>query len=93
MTKPAPEDTLKCHLTVEEPKELVKENAIVVSNVQTSPELKNKIQVPQITTETKPIRKGPRKTVPELYNLEDYAEPEKPVKINLDLDLYQMEKV
>ena len=93
MTKPTPEDTLKCHLTVEEPKELIEKNTIVVSNVQTSPELNNETQVSQITTEIKPIRKEPQKTVPQLYNLEDYAEPEKPVKINLDLDLYQMEKI
>jgi hypothetical protein len=31
--------------------------------------------------------------MPELYNLEDSTESEKPVKIDLDLDLYQMEKV
>jgi hypothetical protein len=91
LTKPAPEDTLKCHLIVEEPKELVEETTIAVSNRQTSPELKNKIKVPQITTGIKPIRKEPRKTVPKLYNLEDCAESEKPVKINLDL--YQMEKI
>jgi hypothetical protein len=33
------------------------------------------------------------KVMPELYNLEDCVEPAKPVKIDLDLDLYQMEKV
>jgi len=93
LTKPTPEDTLKCHLTVEVPKELVEENTIVVPNVQTSPEFNNKIKVPRITTEIKPIRKEHRKTVPELYNLEDYGELEKPVKISLDLDLYQMEKI
>ncbi len=93
MTKPAPEDTLKCHLTVEEPKELVEENPIVVSNVQTSPEFNNKIKVSRITTEIKPIIKEHRKTVPELYNLEDIDESEKPVKISFDLDLYQMEKI
>jgi hypothetical protein len=33
------------------------------------------------------------KIMPELYNLENGVETEKPVKIELDLDLYQMEKV
>ena len=93
MTKHAPDETLKCHLTVEEPKKLVEENALAICNVQTSPELKSKLEVTQITTRIKPIRKGPQKMVPELYNLEDYAKSEKPVKIDLDLDLYQMEKV
>lgn len=92
MTKHAPDETLKCHLTVEEPKKLVEENALAICNVQTSPELKSKLEVTQITTGIKPIRKGPQ-MVPELYNLEDYAKSEKPVKIDLDLDLYQMEKV
>jgi hypothetical protein len=31
--------------------------------------------------------------MPELYNLENCVEKEKPVKIDLDLDLYQMEQV
>lgn len=31
------------------------------------------------------------KVVSELYDLESYAVPEKPIKITLDLDLYQME--
>lgn len=93
MTKTAPDDTLKCHLTVEEPEKLVKENTLAVCNVQTSPELNSKVEVTQITPEIKPEKKGLQKMVPELYNLEDYDESEKPVKINLDLDLYQMEKV
>jgi hypothetical protein len=33
------------------------------------------------------------KITPELYNLEDNTESEKPVKIELDLDLYQLEEV
>ena len=33
------------------------------------------------------------KIVPELYNLEACTNSEKQVKIDLDLDLYQMEKV
>ncbi|MBN1357698.1 hypothetical protein JW988_02915 [Candidatus Bathyarchaeota archaeon] len=93
MTKHAPDDTLKCHLTVEEPKKLVEENTIAVCSVQTSPEIESTIEVTQITNEIKPIRKGLQKMVPELYNLEDYPESEKTVKIDLDLDLYQMEKV
>lgn len=93
MTKPAPDDTLKCHLTVEEPRSLAEETAILVSNVQTNSGLKEKNEVPKITIGIKPIRKGSQKTMPELYNLEDYVESEKPIKINLDLDLYQMEKV
>ena len=86
------DDALKCHLTVEEPKKLIKENALVVSDVQANPELESNLEVTQIRTGIK-TRGLLEKMVPELYNLEDCAESEKPVKIDLDLDLYQMEKV
>ena len=86
------DDALKCHLTVEEPKKLVEENALVVSDVQANPELESNLEVTQIRTGIK-TRGLLEKMVPELYNLEDCAESEKPVKIDLDLDLYQMEKV
>jgi hypothetical protein len=93
LTKHVPDDTLKCHLTVEEPKKLVEENALVVCDVQANPELESRLEVTQIRTGIKPKRNGLEKMVPELYNLEDCAKSEKPVKIDLDLDLYQMEKV
>lgn len=92
MTRDTPEDALKYHLSMEEPKKL-EENTLAVCNVQTSSEPKSKLEVTPITTEIELKRKGLRKMVPELYNLEDYAESEKLVKIDLDLDLYQMEKV
>ena len=92
MTKHVPDEALKCHLTVEEPKELVEENALVVSNVPVSSELESKLKVTQLN-QVKPEISNPETVMPELYNLEECAEKEKPVKIDLDLDLYQMEKV
>ena len=92
MTRHTPDDTIKYHLAMEEPKKL-EENPLAVCNVQTSSEPKSQLEVTQTTTEIERKRKGLQKMVPELYNLEDYAESEKPVKIDLDLDLYQMEKV
>ena len=92
MTKHVPDEALKCHLTVEEPKELVEENALVVSNIPASSELDNKLKVTQLNN-VKPEIRSMGTVMPELYNLEECAEKEKPVKIDLDLDLYQMEKV
>jgi len=92
LTKHVPDEALKCHLTVEEPKELVKENALVVSNVPASSELEKKLKVTQLN-QVKPEINTPETVMPELYNLEECAEKEKQVKIDLDLDLYQMEKV
>ena len=91
MTKPD-ETALKCHLTVEEPKKLVEDNALVVCDMQDRPTLK-KLEVTQIRAGVKLKKIGLEKMVPELYNLEDSIESEKPVKIDLDLDLYQMEEV
>jgi len=94
LTKHAADDNaLKCHLTVEEPKKLVEDNVLVVCDVQTSPELKSRLEVTSIRTGIKSKKTGLEKMVPELYNLEDSVESEKPVKIEFDLDLYQMEKV
>ena len=87
------DDALKCHLTVEEPKKLVEENAIAVCDVHAKSELESNLEFTQIRNEIKLKRDILEKMVPELYNLEDCAESEKPVKIDLDLDLYQMEKV
>jgi hypothetical protein len=81
LTKHVPDDALKCQLSVEEPKNLVEDNALVVSGVtQISPGINTKRDILE-------------KMVPEIYSLEDRAESEKPVKIDLHLDLYQMEKV
>jgi hypothetical protein len=93
LTKHTPDDILKFHLPVEEPKKLVEENAQAICNVQTKPNLESKLEIPQIKAEIKPQINTPGKTMPELYNLEECTEPEKPVKINLNIDLYQMEKV
>ena len=90
---PPDENGLKCHLTLEEPKKLDKDNVLVVCDVQDSPKLESEIEVVTIRTAVEPKKNGLGKIMPELYDLEDRVESEKPVKINLDLDLYQMEKV
>jgi hypothetical protein len=93
LTKHVPDDALKCQLSVEEPKNLVEDNALVVSGVQANPELESDIEVTQISPGINTKRDILEKMVPEIYSLEDRAESEKPVKIDLHLDLYQMEKV
>lgn len=93
MTKHIPDDAIKCHLNVEEPKKLVEDDALVVCDVQAKPELESTLEVTQIRTDIKSKSDMQDIMVPELHNLEDCPEPEKPIKINLGLDLYQMEKV
>jgi hypothetical protein len=94
LTKHASDESLlKCHLTVEEAKKVVEDNALVVCDAQASPEFEDELEVAPIKTGFKSKSNRLGKIMPELYNLEDCVESEKPVKINLDLDLYQMEQV
>jgi hypothetical protein len=87
------ENTLKFHVPVEEMTKVGEANAIVVCSAQVNSELEEKIKVVPIRNEMKSRRSRLGKIMPELYDLEDGVESEKPVKIDLDLDLYQMEKV
>ena len=94
MTKQTPNETaLKCQLTIEEANKIVESNAIVVCHPQTSPKLEEKIEAPPIRTRIKSKKNRLGKIMPELYDLENCVESEKPVIIDLDLDLYQMEKL
>jgi hypothetical protein len=93
LTKHTTDDAFKFQLTVEEPKKLVEENTHTICKVPVSPKLESGLEVPQINAEPNPHINKLGKMMPELYNLEECAESEKAVKINLDLDLYQMEKV
>jgi hypothetical protein len=92
------ETTLKCHVTVEGANKvsesvtkMMGSSALVVCDVNVSPESEDQLKTTPIKTgiETKTDRLG--KIMPELYNLENCTASEKPVKIDLDLDLYQME--
>jgi hypothetical protein len=82
------ENTLKCHMTVEETGK-IGDNTLVVCGAQVNPGLEDKIKVNPIKNKIKPKTGKSGKITPELYNLENCATSEKPVKI--DLDLYQME--
>ena len=91
MTKhPADENPLKLH--VEELNKIGEVDALLVCGTQVGAELEEKIKVVPVKNEMEPkSRLG--KIMLELYDLENCVKSEKPVKINLDLDLYQMEKV
>lgn len=83
---------LKSNLALEGPNKMG-ENALLICDVKNSSKPKNEIELIQINTEIKPNLKELKRIMLELYNLEDYDETENKVKINLDLDLYQMERV
>lgn len=93
MTKQSDETALKYDLTVEEPKNLVEDNVLAVCDSQAIPELKTNLGITSIKTGIKSKKTWLKKMMPDLYNLEDDFDSDKPVKIELDLDLYQMEQV
>ena len=92
------ETTLNCHVTVEEANKVIENvtkmmnnNALIVCDVKASPEKEDQLKTTPIKTGTEAKRNRLGKIMPVLYNLENCIASEKPVKINLDLDLYQME--
>lgn len=87
------ESALKCPLAIEEPKKNVEGSALIVCDTQASAELEDALKVTPIKTVMKWETGRLGEIMCELYNLEDCVKSEKPVKIDLDLDLYQMEKV
>ena len=94
MTKQATdENAFKYNLISDEPRKLIENNVILVNEPQTSPKLINKLEVTSLKTGIKSKEIGLKEMVLELYNIEDSIESEKPVKIELGLNLYQMERV
>ncbi len=99
MTKhTADESTLKCHVSVEGDNKVSESvanmtgnNALVICDVNASPENEDQLKTTLIKTGVKSETDRLGKIMPELYNLENCTASEKPVKIDLDLDLYQME--
>ena len=94
MTKQtADETTLKFQMGVEELNKVGEgNNPFVVGGTQVNRKLEEKTKITPIRNAIK-TRSRLGKIMPELYNLENSVETEKPVKIELDLNLYQMEKV
>jgi hypothetical protein len=99
LTKQAADETaLKCHVTVEGANKvsesvtkMMGNTALVICDANASPENEDQLKTTPIKTGIKPETDRLGKIMPELYNLENCVGSEKPVKIDLDLDLYQME--
>jgi len=91
----ADENTLKCHVTVEGANKvsesvtkIMDNNALVICGVNANPEKEDQLETTPIKTGIKSETNRLGKIMPELYNLENGIASEKPVKIDLDLDLY-----
>jgi len=94
----ADETALKCHVTVEGANKvsesitkMMDNNSLIICDVNANPEREDQLKTTPIKTGIKSETNKLGKIMPELYNLENGITSEKPVKIDLDLDLYQME--
>ena len=94
MTKqPVDENALKLHVEVEELTKVGEVDAIMVCGAQVSSKLEERVKVVPVESEMESEGGRLGKIMLELYDLENGVEPEKHMKINLNLDLYQMEEV
>ena len=91
--QPVDENALKLHVEVEELTKVGEVDAIMVCGAQVSSELEERVKVVPVESEMESEGGRLGKIMLELYDLENGVEPEKHMKINLDLDLYQMEEV
>ena len=100
MTKQEPvEPALKCHGTLDEAgkvsvgsvSEMLEKNAFSVHTAQINPEGLRNSKITLVRSKTVSRRSKVGKVMEKLFDLESCGEPEKPLKI--DLDLYQMEEV
>jgi len=98
LTKQEPiEPTLKCHGVLDEAgkvgvgsvSEMLEKNALSICAAQVNPEELPKSKATLVRNKTGSRRSKLGKVTEKLFNLESCGEPEKTLKI--DLDLYQME--
>lgn len=90
------EAAVKCHVTLEGANKMVEDNAkmvdvtaLVVCGAQLNPEGEGKPKLALVKARMGSLRSRLGKIMGKLYNLESNGEPEK--RLNVDLDLYQME--
>jgi len=101
LTKQTVDDaTLKSHVVVEGAgkvgeivTKMMSYNALVIYDATVVPDRAVPLKTAPMKTKMKSETDKLGKIMHELYNLEDCVKSEKPVKIDLDVDLYQMEKV
>jgi hypothetical protein len=99
LTKQASDEaTLKCHVTIEEANKMVEgttkmldNNALVICGAHVDPEQEGKPKRALVKTRMNLLRSRLGRIMRRLYDLESGNEPEKPLKIDFDCDLYQME--
>jgi hypothetical protein len=95
LTKQNPEEIVKCHLSIEDASKVsvtgvLDDDVLGMHGAQIRPK---KISKPKVKPVAAMRQSELGKAMSELYDIEGSVELEKRLKIDLDVDLYQMEKV
>jgi hypothetical protein len=99
LTKQASDEAaLKCHVTMEEAVKMVESTtkimdnrALVICGARVNPQQESKPILIPVKIRLGSLRSRLGKIMQRLYDLESGNEPEEPLRVNLEVDLYQME--
>jgi hypothetical protein len=99
LTKQASDEAaMKCHMPLEEANKIIENtaktmdnNALVILGAHANFEDEVKPKRTLVKTRVNSLRSKLGKIMHKLYDLESDNEPEKPLRIDFDVDLYQME--
>ena len=97
LTKPPSEENiLKCASSIAETKSFENINnpiddSLLLYNLPNSSEIEKEIQLNQLTKDPMLSQNLEKKPLIKLYNLEKNNKPKSSIKVDLDIDLYQME--
>jgi uncharacterized protein YqfA (UPF0365 family) len=98
LTKHNPDEIVKCHLSLEDAGKIgvagvLDKDVLGMQGAQVRPKKIVKPKVKAVAAGQSVAKSRLEKVMSELYDIEGCVEPEKRLKIDLDMDLYQMEKV
>lgn len=99
MTKHLPDESIpKCHLGLDEVNKIVENgpkaldgSSLFICDTDLNTELGDKLRVTKMKTRINSFKTRLGRAMQKLYDLESGNEPEKPLKIDFKVDLYQME--
>jgi len=101
LTKQSPDEiTVKCHVNLDEGEkartrttDVLNKNSLAIRSAQITPEERIERKIKAVIIQKNKISQTEvGKIMSKLYNIETAVEREKPSKIHIDLELYQMEE-
>lgn len=101
MTKHIPDESIqKCPLGLDEANKIVEttakamdSHALFICGTHVNPAPEDKLRITKVKTRIHSLKTKVGKAMQRLYDIESGNEPEKPLKIDFNVDLYQMEDI